>query len=232
MPSSGRLYLGLQDNVFESNKGVTDWRTITVGSNIPNGGTQLAKPHPDQHAFAFYPGINNAANSAVYEGNDGGIWRYSPLPLDPVDQSATANTPVAEVLGDFDGDGKPDIAILNSGNSSLVIRKGNGDGTFGTPTQVLGAPDLSQVTALVAADFNQDGQLDLALGQFDGTVRVFLNNGSANGTWRFTSRTYDTGLGLGGVTALAVGHFNDNSPSTGAKDVDLVAVGGIPDAAA
>jgi len=64
-------------------------------------------------------------------------------------------------VGDFNGDGKDDIAINLPGDSSIAIWYSNGDGTFYEGTEV----DPGQYPgAMIAGDFNGDGQIDLAVG--------------------------------------------------------------------
>ena len=38
--------------------------------------------------------------------------------------------PASVAVGDFNGDGKPDLAVTNSGSASVSVLLGNGDGTF------------------------------------------------------------------------------------------------------
>jgi hypothetical protein len=38
------------------------------------------------------------------------------------------------ILADFNGDGKLDLVIGNTGSGNITLRYGNGDGTFGPPT--------------------------------------------------------------------------------------------------
>ena len=82
------------------------------------------------------------------------------------------------VVGDFNGDGIPDIAVISAGNTVSVLR-GNGDGTFRDPvSNLVGDTPLS----LVAADFNGDGALDLATANFHSNdVTVLLNQNNAGG---------------------------------------------------
>jgi hypothetical protein len=84
------------------------------------------------------------------------------------------------VAGDFNGDGKLDLAVTDSGGNAVLILLGNGDGTFGAPTTI---PVGTEPEAIVAGDFNNDGKLDLAVANFgDGTVTLLLGNGDGTFT--------------------------------------------------
>jgi hypothetical protein len=61
-------------------------------------------------------------------------------------------------LGDFNGDGKLDLAVYSSLNGAIDILLGNGNGTFQNPIPVATDKYLS---SLVMGDFNGDGKLDL-----------------------------------------------------------------------
>jgi hypothetical protein len=77
-----------------------------------------------------------------------------------------------ETVGDFNGDGKLDLAT----ESTHQILLGNGDGTFqGTFFTALG----NGASKSVSADLNGDGMPDLvALNRGDGTVSVLLGRGN------------------------------------------------------
>lgn len=72
-------------------------------------------------------------------------------------------------VGDFNADGKLDLVVAGSGtyavnyaDGNLMLLTGNGDGTFAArPVPLTGA--IGSPYAVVAADFNRDGRLDLAL---------------------------------------------------------------------
>jgi len=69
-------------------------------------------------------------------------------------------------FGDFNGDRKVDIAIPLVGKNTIAIYLGNGDGTFVSPWYFnipLSAGQTFGASPLVAADFNRDGKLDLAV---------------------------------------------------------------------
>jgi hypothetical protein len=120
---------------------------------------------------------------------------------------AAGGGPSAIAVGDFNGDGKLDLAVADSTPARVSILLGNGDGTF--------QPHHDYVTAaapgsIVVADFNQDGKLDVATGNYspgyDGSVSVLLGNG--DGTFQ---KHIDTSTAK--VFSLATGDFNgDGKP--------------------
>ena len=89
--------------------------------------------------------------------------------------------PYAIAAGDFNGDGHTDLAVVNRGSSDVSILLGTGLGTFGTATQYSAGVESSPV-AIVAADFNRDGDIDLATAN-DGTTDASLLRGNGDGTF-------------------------------------------------
>jgi hypothetical protein len=88
--------------------------------------------------------------------------------------------PEGVVTADFTGDGVPDLVAVNgytpANGAGVVLLRGNGDGNFQPPVQLAGG----RHAALVTADFNGDGQPDLAftnLAVTGATVSVLLGNG-------------------------------------------------------
>jgi sugar lactone lactonase YvrE len=96
--------------------------------------------------------------------------------------------PQYETVGDFNGDGIPDVAVVNQTLVYILIGKGDGTFTIGTTLGVSGSPEQ-----LVAADFNGDGKLDLAVVNYGatGTAAIFLGNG--DGTFTAVSSSASTG---------------------------------------
>ena len=74
--------------------------------------------------------------------------------------SAWALIPYSVAIGDFNGDGKQDLAVANAGSNTVSIRLGDGLGGFSGSTNVsVGSGPYS----VAIGDFNGDGKQDLAV---------------------------------------------------------------------
>ena len=103
--------------------------------------------------------------------------------------------PTSVVAGDFNGDGRTDLAVANDNDNTVSVLLGNGDGTFQPQvTYAVGNnPD-----AIVAGDFNGDGQHSTWPSsirihwRWSWSVSVLLGNG--DGTFQ-PQVTYAVGIG-------------------------------------
>jgi hypothetical protein len=88
---------------------------------------------------------------------------------------ATVPSPSAVAIGDFNGDGNPDLAVTAEGNDRVYIYNGSAAGTFSfSISYAVG----SQPVAIVATDLNHNGTLDLAIAnRQSGTVSILLGHG-------------------------------------------------------
>jgi len=96
------------------------------------------------------------------------------------------NEPSCIGLGDFNDDGKIDLAVVAGGSNTdtIAIMLGNGDGTFQKPLYyTVGVGALF----LTVADFNRDGKLDLAVGSQSDYIGILLGNG--DGTFQAAIET-------------------------------------------
>jgi hypothetical protein len=110
------------------------------------------------------------------------------------------------VTGDFNGDGKIDIAVAGSIDNAVGpvgVLFGNGDGTFATPAVT--SAGVNAPNGLAAADFNGDGKLDLVLAGeqlSDHTQQTYFLAGKGDGTFQ------TPGIIAPGSGAVAVGDLN------------------------
>ena len=144
---------------------------------------------------------NNGGNrtlSVLLGNGDGTFQTQQTIPL--------SNNPLSVAVGDFNNDGKPDLAVAAGLNTDEVnILLGNGNGTFqAQQTYALGGTPLE----VAIGDFNRDGKLDLVVSNpFNNMVSVLLGNG--DGTLQLP-----TTCGAGNLSgSVAVGDFNgDGKP--------------------
>lgn len=115
-------------------------------------------------------------------------------------------------LGDFNGDGKPDLAVTARGGFVGVL-PGNGDGSFLAP--IMSAAGREPY-ALAVGDFDANGKADVVVADKSGyAIKVLLGNG--DGTFQTPRSTYVRHPG-----AVAVGDFNGD----GNEDVAVATYSG------
>ncbi|MFQ5881544.1 MAG: FG-GAP-like repeat-containing protein [Candidatus Methylomirabilales bacterium] len=127
--------------------------------------------------------------------------------------------PRSLAVGDFDGDGNLDVALVRQGSQSVAIHRGDGNGGLLSPSNV--DTGIEQPTSVVAGDFVGDSNLDLAVvGLFRGirSVPFFTRVGVAilqgNGSGGFQALPLiNLGFGtdlLGSVPTVTAADFNDD----------------------
>ena len=158
---------------------------------------------------------NECQTSACGGGSVGVLLGNGDGTFQPAQSYASGGSATFSVaVGDFNGDGKPDVALANlcqtsacsSGGISVLL--GNGDGTFQPPqSYASGGQDAYSVAV---GDLNGDGRLDLVVGNEcqtsscnSGGVSVLLGNG--DGTFQ-PPQSYASGGVF--VLSVALGDLN------------------------
>jgi hypothetical protein len=176
------------------------------GVSYPMMGATVADLNFDGNLDAVAVGAGELwGGGGVYAmlGNGDGTFGYSDF--------GTSQDPRAVAVGDFTGEGIPDLVVAGQ---AVDVLTGRGDGTFDLP--IAHSANGNMHTGVAVADFNGDGRLDAVTSDADtGTVSELLGNGDGTLTY---ARAYTVGSS---PTAVAVGDFNGD----GRPDV-VVANGG------
>jgi hypothetical protein len=126
---------------------------------------------------------NQATVQVVLDNRDGTFTPQTPISLE-----GPPTFSVSLAAGDFDGDGRADLALtrigVSSDRASVQILLGNGDGTFRPQSPVvvdgLAQPQPDEgnppTVSIEPGDFNGDGRTDLILASYGG-AEVELSDG-------------------------------------------------------
>ena len=130
---------------------------------------------------------------------------------------------VSCAVGDYDNDGKNDLAVALS--DRIVLFHNDGGGKFTDITAKVGITPLNEPAGMTFVDYDHDGDLDLFVtGKRtsdikDSTDSVLWRN---NGNNTFTNWTKQAGIeGAGATTSVVLSDINND------RAVDLVVTGGI-----
>lgn len=174
-------------------------QAAAIGTGIKNYGLAAGDFNSD--------GINDLLVVDYNQGDIGGylvlLGRSDSLPekqqLQPFSDGNFCSGPEAVTAADFNGDNILDLAVGCSGSHTVAILAGNGssgrgDGTFSEKENQYF--DGARLPAIVSADFNGDGYLDLAVADFaSGEVRILPGSGSysSGNPWFGASSSVATG---------------------------------------
>jgi hypothetical protein len=137
---------------------------------------------------------------------------------------AAGSLPRAVAIGDFNGDGNPDLAVANgSGNVVSVVMNTTPHAVHPASLRAPVAFPGPAVGRLMAiADFNRDGRLDAAAATNTGTVDVFLNTTLPNaGTPSFaTVEPFNATVVSSTLSAIAADFNGDGRPDLAVGDAE------------
>jgi Flp pilus assembly protein TadD len=146
-----------------------------------------------------------------------GNGNFKPVPASNFGLDAKGQ-PVSCAVGDYDNDGRPDLAVAYTDRVALFHNAEQGK--FVDVTKEAGITPINSPSAMTFVDYDHDGDLDLvvagsSLAGATSTV-VWRNNG--NNT--FTNVTTDTGIIAGASAQVLLSDLNND------RAVDIVTTGG------
>jgi hypothetical protein len=165
------ILLGNGDGTFQA----------SVNYAVPGEATSIVAADLNHDGKLDLVASEGYSSVTVLLGNgDGTFQPYVSYPTGSYGSSSVA-------VGDFNGDGKPDIAVsslflkggFGTAKEGVSVLLGRGDGTFDSPLKTLSQLDSSLGRGLAVGDFNGDGKMDLVAsgGYYTGRLVVYLGNG-------------------------------------------------------
>ncbi len=164
-----------------------DTRTVLTSDLNQNGKTDVIALNYGGPAQVFLNGSQGFGAPEILNGLNGN------------DLAATSG-----VVGDVNGDGKPDL-IVGIENDQALLYLNNGTDTPFSNVNPIPLAGVDSATSLALGDVNGDGKLDLVAGLANGSAMLFLNNGTSNPfdhvTGQSIANSYD-------ASAVALGDAN------------------------
>ena len=173
--------------------------------------------------------------SALLAPNVGGTTSAGTIRVTPVQQVLYPRrripvdfTPGDLAVADFDEDGNLDVITVNESPDTLSLALGNGDGSFNARTDILIGTDINQgiglnPDAIVVADFNEDGHLDVATGNLFSNDIAFVP-GNGDGTFGTPGR-FATEFSPNSIAAADLdgdGHLDLLTPNATSDSVSVL----------
>lgn len=200
--------------------------TFNVAPTMPATGfvsATMAAADLNQDGFIDLIVANSSNNLTLLMGNgDGTFTAASSTP-----STGFSGPPLGIAVGDFNGDGAPDVAVSNSGDNAIFILLNQCAGlpapqcTLTPKGYGIGLGLGASPGPIATADMNGDGFLDLVVGNSgNGTVSVLLGDGTGNfNPLPWPNQSFPAG---GSPQALALLDFTQD----GRLDVLTLVVGG------
>lgn len=209
--ASLQVFTGNGDGTFAPGPffslGLTPWAVVTIGDFNQDGVPDIAAASAQNVTVLLNDGKENFTGAA----NGNMPWNYAP----------------GIATGDFNGDGKLDLAVSGqsdaqdgTGLGMITILLGNGKGTFQVEPSI---PTSSVAQTVAVADLNGDGHADFAAGlnsptffagRGDGTFGSGIPFG-VTGNSGYLAIADFTGTGLPGFAATNQFFADPSLPTTG-----------------
>ena len=169
------LYNGQNVNVLPGNADGTFGDYDSYYANRESHGVAIADLNCDGHPDIAAVGQTSVSNDKVYVHYNRGDGVFEGM-----EGYWVGDVPMDVVAGDFNRDGRADLAVLNNADYDVTVLYGLAEGGFGNAWDY---PVANYPWDLVAADFDGNGAIDLAVTSYWGdSVSVLYNTLPEPGT--------------------------------------------------
>ncbi len=182
--------------------------TVTAASE-----TSLTVTVPTGATYENIAVTNLGSNLSAFSSKPFTVTLSGSLSFSTKQDKATSAEPYETCISDIDGDGKPDIAVVNnSSNSVSVLRNTSTPGTVSVAAKIDFTTEANP-QSLTAGDIDGDGKPDLVLTNYGSNSISVLRNISIPGTASFAAKVdFSTGASSG-PAAVSIGDLDaDGKP--------------------
>ena len=177
---------GLPSCLYRNDGGGTFTRVgagTTLDGNFNSGGAAWGDYDNDGDLDLFvaclYAPTRGSRPNLFYRNNgDGTFTSLTSLPANDPEYQGGASTGCK--WGDYDNDGWLDLFVANRSGQNDFLYHNNGNGTFTKITNSIAVNDGADSESTAWGDYDNDGFLDLFVGNYAGTNFLYHNNGNDN----------------------------------------------------
>jgi hypothetical protein len=162
--------------VLRNNGGGNFVQPATSPESVGDEPYALAAADLDGDADPDLAVANQGSNNLTVLRNNGGGNFFQP----GSSPETVGADPYGVAAGDIEGDGDPDLTVVNYGSANVTVLRNNGGGNFVEPASSPEAVGFNPI-GIAAADLDGDADPDLAVGNtsFPG-LTILRNNGGGN----------------------------------------------------
>ncbi len=190
--------------------GFTNKKSVGTGYTTPFQHLDLNNDGREDLVAAYIPPMGGYASFLVQLSNGDGTYAKQALYNVPNSENAYI---LALATGDFNNDGKADVAVFSS-DDNLYVWLNDGAGALTLSSTITPFPNSqSSYPQPVVADFNHDGKQDIAY-SLSGQIYTLLGNGNAGFTFGPVTPVADNG------NPLLLGDFDGDGKIDVAVETD------------